>query len=231
MLDIGGESTRPGRTAEVPLEEELRRTMPVVELLARELPARRCRSTRSRRAWRARRSRPGAAVVNDVSGLRLDADARRAWSRRAGAGLVLMHSRGTSLELAELCTRGVRRRPGGRPSSRNCARALDRAASAGIAPDAVAVDPGLGFGKTPAQSLALLDALEALPVPRASAVRWAVAQAFPRRRHRRCRWRRATPPPRPPVRWPGSAARASSGCTTSGARARRSPWPAPSIPD
>ena len=72
MLDIGGESTRPGRAAEVPMEEELRRTMPVVELLARELPATPL-SIDTVKAGVARAAlEAGAAIVNDVSGLRLD---------------------------------------------------------------------------------------------------------------------------------------------------------------
>jgi len=159
MLDIGGESTRPGREAEVPLEEELRRTIPIVELLARELPATPL-SIDTMKAGVARAALgAGAAAVNDVSGLRLD-PALAGEVARAGAGLVLMHSRGAALGLASydhadygddlLGTVTAELREG-----------LRRAASAGIAPDAVAVDPGLGFGKTPAQSLALLDGLEA----------------------------------------------------------------------
>jgi len=101
----------------------------------------------------------GAAVVNDVAGLRLDG-AMGDVVARAGAGLVLMHSRGTSLELASYAhveygddlvgTVIAELRAG-----------MRRATDAGIAPAAVAVDPGLGFGKTPGQSLALLDALDA----------------------------------------------------------------------
>ena len=159
MLDVGGESTRPGRTAEVPLEEELRRTIPVVELLARELEDTPL-SIDTVKAGVARAAlAAGAAVVNDVAGLRLDG-AMGDVVARAGAGLVLMHSRGTNLELASYAhveygddlvgTVIAELRAG-----------MRRATEAGIAPAAVAVDPGLGFGKTPAQSLALLDALDA----------------------------------------------------------------------
>ncbi|MBP2648666.1 MAG: dihydropteroate synthase [Gemmatimonadetes bacterium] len=159
MLDVGGESTRPGRTAEVPLEEELRRTIPVVELLARELEDTPL-SIDTVKAGVARAAlAAGAAVVNDVAGLRLDG-AMGDVVARAGAGLVLMHSRGTNLELASYAhveygddlvgTVIAELRAG-----------MRRATEAGIAPAAVAVDPGLGFGKTPGQSLALLDALDA----------------------------------------------------------------------
>ena len=160
MLDIGGESTRPGRTADVPLAVELERTLPVVELLARELPATplsidTIKSGVARAALGA-----GAAVVNDVSGLRLDADLGTVVAR-AGAGLVLMHSRGSSLELASYVHAQYGDDLVGTVIS-ELREGMNRATVAGIAPDAVAVDPGLGFGKTPAQSLALLDSLETL---------------------------------------------------------------------
>ena len=160
MLDIGGESTRPGRTADVPLAVELERTLPVVELLARELPATplsidTIKSGVARAALDA-----GAAVVNDVSGLRLDADLGTVVAR-AGAGLVLMHSRGSSLELASYVHAQYGDDLVGTVIS-ELREGMNRATVAGIAPDAVAVDPGLGFGKTPAQSLALLDSLETL---------------------------------------------------------------------
>ena len=160
MLDIGGESTRPGRTADVPLAVELERTLPVVELLARELPATplsidTIKSGVARAALGA-----GAAVVNDVSGLRLDADLGTVVAR-AGAGLVLMHSRGSSLELASYVHAQYGDDLVGTVIS-ELREGMNRATVAGIAPDAVAVDPGLGFGKTPSQSLALLDSLETL---------------------------------------------------------------------
>jgi dihydropteroate synthase len=160
MLDIGGESTRPGRAAEVPVEEELRRTMPIVELVARELPATPVSIDTIKAAVARAALEAGAAVVNDVSGLRLD-PALAGVVARAGAGLVLMHSRGTGIELAG----HVHAEYGDDllgTITNELREGLDRAASAGIAPDAVAVDPGLGFGKTPAQNLALLDGLEAL---------------------------------------------------------------------
>jgi dihydropteroate synthase len=157
MLDLGGESTRPGRTAVVPADEEARRVVPAVECLARELPGvplsiDTVKSGVARAALDA-----GAAVVNDVSGLRLD-PAMAAVVASAGAGVVLMHSRGEHLELASYAhaeyadgvlsgvLEGLR-------------RSLAEASAAGIAAETIAVDPGLGFGKTPAQSVALLDGL------------------------------------------------------------------------
>lgn len=159
MLDIGGESTRPGREADVPLAEELRRTIPVVELLARELPGTPLSIDTIKSGVARAAIDAGAAVVNDVSGLRLD-PSLGAVVASAGAGLVLMHSRGPGLELASYQHADYGDNLVGTVLA-ELRDGLVRAATAGIAPGAVAVDPGLGFGKTPAQSLALLDALEA----------------------------------------------------------------------
>ena len=101
----------------------------------------------------------GAAVVNDVSGLRLDPEMASVVAR-AGAGLVLMHSRGEHLELASYTHA---RYDDGVVGAvlRELRASIEVAAAAGIAPGTIAVDPGLGFGKTTAQSLALLDQLGA----------------------------------------------------------------------
>ncbi len=160
MLDVGGESTRPGRTVDVPLADELRRTIPVVTLLARELPGTPI-SIDTMKAGVARAALDaGAAVVNDVSGLRLDGELGLAIAR-AKAGLVLMHSRGSNLELASDVHTDYEGDLVGSVIGELRA-GVSRAVDAGIAPAAVVVDPGLGFGKTPAQSLALLDELDAL---------------------------------------------------------------------
>jgi len=159
MLDIGGESTRPGRAEDVALPEELRRAIPIVELLARELPdTPLCIDTIKAGVARAALD-AGAAVVNDVSGLRLDA-ALGAVVAKAGAGLVLMHSRGSSLELASYTHADYGDDLVGSVIT-ELRVAMGTAVNAGIAAESVAVDPGLGFGKTPAQSMALLDSLDA----------------------------------------------------------------------
>ena len=159
MLDVGGESTRPARTEIVADDEELRRVLPVVERLASEFPGVAVsidivKASVARAALDA-----GAAVVNDVSGLRLDPEMASVVAR-AGAGLVLMHSRGEHLELASYTH--ARYDDGVVGAVLHELRAsIEVAATAGIAPGAIAVDPGLGFGKTTAQSLALLDQLRA----------------------------------------------------------------------
>ena len=160
ILDIGGESTRPGRTAVVAAADERARVIPVIEALARAFPdallsVDTMKSEVARGALDA-----GAAIVNDVTGLRHD-PRLGAVAAAARAGIVVMHSRGAPLELASLehaeyegdVVRGV---------LTELRAALDRAAQAGIADECVAVDPGLGFSKTAAQNLFVTDQLEAL---------------------------------------------------------------------
>jgi dihydropteroate synthase len=159
ILDIGGESTRPGRTEGVPAEVELGRVLPVVEALARRHPAL-VMTVDTVKAPVARAVLDaGAAAINDVSGLRLDA-AMAAAVTAAGAGLVLMHSRGGILEIASYTHANY---------TDVVAEVMDelraavaQAAAAGVALDAIAVDPGFGFSKTVEQNLVLFDQLEAL---------------------------------------------------------------------
>jgi dihydropteroate synthase len=96
IIDVGGESTRPGREADVPAEEELRRILPTIEGLAKASPSLLI-SVDTVKASVARRAlEAGAAIVNDVSGLRLDPD-MAATVAAARAGVILMHSRGSVL--------------------------------------------------------------------------------------------------------------------------------------
>ena len=159
MLDIGGESTRPGRTESVPVEVELERVLPVVEALVRrhpELPLTidTVKADVARAALGA-----GAAAVNDVSALRLDPDLARVVAE-AKAGLVLMHSRGPILEIASY-THATYGDVVGEVVAELRA-ALGVAAAAGVSPEATAVDPGFGFSKTVEQNILLFDQLDAL---------------------------------------------------------------------
>jgi len=149
LLDVGGESTRPGAPP-VGLEEELRRVLPVVERLSGRfgVPV----SVDTRKAEVARRAvEAGAAVVNDVSGLSHDPGMAAAVAD-AGVGLVLMHMRGTP--------RTMERRTGYDDVVDDVlselGRALSRAREAGIPDERIVLDPGLGFAKTAEQSLVLL---------------------------------------------------------------------------
>ncbi|MBI4576878.1 MAG: dihydropteroate synthase [Planctomycetes bacterium] len=156
VIDVGGESTRPG-AAEVPPEEELRRVLPVLERLAAvvDVPL----SVDTRRAEVARRAlEAGARVVNDVSAL---GDPRMAQvCAAAGATVVLMHMRGRPADMqADPRYDDVVGEVAGL-----LAGARERARREGVAPGSIWVDPGIGFGKTLAHNLALLAALPRLRV-------------------------------------------------------------------
>ena len=157
MLDIGGESTRPGASRVEP-GEEIARVVPVIEALHARWPevplsVDTVKSSVAQAALDA-----GAAAINDVSGLRLD-DALGAVIARAGAGVILMHSRGDVERMAryELADYGPD------PVSEvraELADAVDRAHASGIADDAIVVDPGLGFAKRTSHSLDVLARLD-----------------------------------------------------------------------
>jgi len=159
MLDVGGESTRPGRAESVPVEVELARVVPVVEALLRRHPSLlltidTVKSEVARAALAA-----GAAAINDVSALRLDPDMGRVVAE-AGAGLVLMHSRGSILELSSYAHAAYEDVVG--EVIAELRAALAAASAAGVAPDATVLDPGFGFSKTAEQNILLFDQLDAL---------------------------------------------------------------------
>jgi dihydropteroate synthase len=160
IVDVGGESTRPGRSEPVPLEEELRRVVPVVDALVRARPDL-LLSVDTVKAEVARQAlERGAAVVNDVTAFRLDPAMARV-AAAAGAGVVLMHSRGHLLEIASYTHAQY---DGGVVAGvlAELRAAVAAATAAGIAPDSIAVDPGFGFSKTVEQNIQLFDQLAAL---------------------------------------------------------------------
>ncbi len=152
VLDVGGESTRPGFTP-VPAEEEWRRIAPAVEALAAALPV--PLSVDTTKAEVARRAlAAGAAIVNDVWGF-LGDPAMAGGRGEAGAGAVLMHNRDAvdpALDVADDMLGFFE-------------RALRRAEGAGVARGRIALDPGIGFGKTQAQQV---EAIRAIPRLRAA---------------------------------------------------------------
>jgi dihydropteroate synthase len=160
LVDVGGESTRPG-AERVPLDEELRRVVPVVAELA---GSRVLVSVDTMRAEVARQAvAAGAVVVNDVSGGRAD-PLMLATVAELGVPYVLMHWRAHSTTMQQHATYADV--PG--EVTRELAEQLDRAVAAGIEPDRIALDPGIGFSKTAEQNwevLAHLDALHALGRP------------------------------------------------------------------
>ena len=149
LLDVGGESTRPGADP-VPLDEELRRVVPAVEALraAVEVPI----SVDTTKAEVARRAlRAGADLVNDISALRFDPEMARVVAE-AGCGVVLMHMKGTPKDMQadpqyEDVVAEVRE---------FLAERLRWAEQQGISRDRVVLDPGFGFGKRPEHNLALV---------------------------------------------------------------------------
>jgi len=161
LLDIGGESTRPG-AAPLAAEEELRRVSPVLEGLRGRVPV--PISIDTYKADVAERALDlGATIVNDVSALAYDPPLAGVVARR-GAAVVLMHNRGRSKDMYALAEYGdvvadVRR---------ELAARVDVARAAGIPADRIIVDPGIGFAKRADQSFAILAGLsgfEALGLP------------------------------------------------------------------
>jgi dihydropteroate synthase len=159
MVDIGGESTRPGRSETVPVATELERVLPVVGALARRHPSLLITVDTVKAAVAHAALEAGAAAINDVSALRLD-PAMGPVVAAAGAGLVLMHSRGTLLEIASYTHAAYADLLG--EVVEELRAAIAAAGAAGIPMSAIAVDPGFGFSKTVEQNLLLLDQLETL---------------------------------------------------------------------
>jgi dihydropteroate synthase len=160
IIDVGGESTRPGRSETVPADEELRRVLPAIEAILYAHPTL-LLSVDTVKADVARAALDaGAAIVNDVTALRHDA-AMAATVAAARAGVVLMHSRGMLLEIASYQHADYGGDVVGRVVD-ELRQADVAAAAAGIAPAAVVLDPGFGFAKTVEQNFALLRGLAGL---------------------------------------------------------------------
>jgi dihydropteroate synthase len=160
LIDIGGESTRPGRPQPVEESEELERVIPILQSLVRMYPSLSVSvdTVKARVARRAMEN--GAAIINDVSGLRLD-PAMAEVMAKTNAGAILMHSRGTVTDMATTDHADYGDDLVGVVQD-ELGRALEHALGAGVVPGAVVLDPGLGFSKTADQSLELLDQLACL---------------------------------------------------------------------
>jgi dihydropteroate synthase len=184
IIDVGGESTRPGAE---PLaeDEELRRVVPVIERLARRVSV--PISIDTYKAAVAREAlRAGATIVNDVSGLQRE-PALGEVAAAGGAALILMHTRGTSADMYARAVYGDVLRE----VAAELREAMARAQAAGVARKAIVLDPGFGFAKRAEHSveiLARLDALEELDRPilsgpsRKSFLKAAIGEASPSER-------------------------------------------------
>jgi dihydropteroate synthase len=149
LLDVGGESTRPGATP-VDADKELRRVMPVIEALCRrtDVPV----SIDTSKAAVAREAvRAGAEVINDVTALTGD-PAMTAVAVETGSAVVAMHMRGTPATMQEApAYEDVVAEVWGYLAARR-----DALVAAGVDPARIALDPGIGFGKTTEHNLSLL---------------------------------------------------------------------------
>ena len=154
ILDVGGESTRPGADP-VPADEETRRVVPVIEAIRAESEILISIDT-SKAAVAEAALEAGADIVNDVTSLGDPAMGEVAARHRAG--LVLMHMQGAPRTMQEApayedvvaeVVNYLRQR-------------MEAALGCGMAVESVAMDPGIGFGKTPEHNLALLRALDSL---------------------------------------------------------------------
>jgi dihydropteroate synthase len=154
IIDVGGESTRPGAQP-VEEDEEIRRVVPVVTALRREMSIRICVDTMKGRVAKAAID-AGADMVNDVSALADPAMARVI--RDARVPLVVMHMRGTPSTMQQ-DTRYVDLMSSIVGFLR---KAVEKATASGIADDKILVDPGLGFGKSVAGNLQILRELPTL---------------------------------------------------------------------
>jgi dihydropteroate synthase len=149
IIDIGGESTRPGAVA-VSAEDEMARVLPVLRGLQGQLKIPLSIDTYKARVARAAMDE-GAALVNDISGLQYDPEMASAVAQ-TGAVLVLMHTRGRSSDMYAQATYGDLL---GEVADE--LRAGMRTAEAGgVPPERIVVDPGIGFAKRPAHSYGLL---------------------------------------------------------------------------
>ncbi|MDQ6925024.1 MAG: dihydropteroate synthase [Candidatus Eremiobacteraeota bacterium] len=159
MLDVGGESTRPHNLGGITAIEERARVVPVIAAIRRAHPSLSI-SVDTVKADVARAALDaGADVVNDVSALRLD-PALGAVCAEWGAGVVLMHSRGSVADMATYAHASYRDVVG--EVAAELRDALGRADAAGIPREAIVLDPGVGFAKRTADSVAVLAGLPQL---------------------------------------------------------------------
>lgn len=163
ILDIGGESTRPG-SRPVDAEEEMRRVLPVIRAIAAQFPDALISVDTYKAAVAEAALESGARIVNDVWALRADPRLAEVVARHR-AGLILMHNRSNPLSIE------VRERLGAaylaatyedllEDVRRELLASVAIAHAAGIPDEQIVLDPGLGFGKTVAQNLELINRLE-----------------------------------------------------------------------
>ncbi len=157
FIDIGGESTRPG-SKPLEMEEELRRVIPVIESLAKEVDV--PISIDTYKSGVARRAiEAGAQIINDVSGLRFDPSLSLV-AAKEDVPIVLMHMRGNP----ETMQINVHYESLFSEILQSLKDSIQRAESAGVNPEQIIVDPGIGFGKTVEDNLLIIKNLQEFKV-------------------------------------------------------------------
>lgn len=153
IIDVGGESTRPG-AKDISVEEELNRVIPVIEAISNKINIPISIDTRKSRV--AEESlKAGASIVNDVSGLKYDPDMAPIVAKY-NAGLIVMHAKGTPQDMQI------------NPVYKNLIKeiveslkeSLGMAKRAGVSKEKIVIDPGVGFGKTVEHNLEILSRLD-----------------------------------------------------------------------
>ncbi|MBI5124149.1 MAG: dihydropteroate synthase [Candidatus Omnitrophica bacterium] len=153
IIDVGGESTRPGAEAVI-VQDELDRVIPVIEELAKKIDKPISIDTRKSEVAKAA-VRAGASIINDVSGLRNDPELASV-AAKSGAKLIIMHMQGTPADMQK------------NPTYRNLIKEIKEslkesaeiAIRAGVAKEDIVIDPGIGFGKTVEHNLRILASLD-----------------------------------------------------------------------
>lgn len=153
LIDVGGESSRPG-SEPISAEEELRRVIPVIEQIARSVPVPVSIDTNKAVVARAALS-AGAGIINDISALRQDPQMAELASER-GVPVILMHRQGTPLTMQD------------KPIYRSVISEIKHffeeritfAQGAGIRRERIILDPGIGFGKNLSQNLKIMESLD-----------------------------------------------------------------------
>jgi dihydropteroate synthase len=149
LIDVGGQSTRPGH-AEIPVDDEIARSVPVIREIRAALPDMPISIDTTRATVASAAFDAGANLVNDIWGIAADDDLLRLVAERR-APIVLMHNRAEP-RYANVVAEVIA----------DLSRALDTALAAGVPWDLTIVDPGIGFGKTAEQNIAVLHDLHLL---------------------------------------------------------------------
>jgi dihydropteroate synthase len=160
VLDIGGESTRPQGAVAVDTDEELRRVLPVVQALRERFPSLPISVDTVKSDVARSVLQHGVDIINDVSAFRLD-PAMGGVCAAAGAGVILMHSRGGVSEMGTYRFASYGADVMGEVMTELAASASS-AESAGVGRDRIALDPGVGFAKRTEHSVAVMGAVDRL---------------------------------------------------------------------